>query len=69
MSKTMQTERYLNTIIWRNPGSGLKETLILWHRRARQRRQLQRLDDHMLRDIGIDRIAAWRESEKPFWKA
>ncbi|MEZ5768880.1 MAG: DUF1127 domain-containing protein [Paracoccaceae bacterium] len=32
-----------------------------------QRMQLDELDDHLLRDIGIDRPAARRESERPFW--
>ncbi|EPC02051.1 hypothetical protein L861_20575 [Litchfieldella anticariensis FP35 = DSM 16096] len=32
------------------------------------RRQLLRLDDHLLDDIGIDRIDAQREGRKPFWK-
>ncbi len=65
----MRAERFLTTIVWQSPGVGLKKTLKLWYGRARQRRQLRRLDDRLLRDIGIDRIAARRESEKPFWKA
>ena len=65
----MRAERILTTAIWRTPGVSLKGTLKLWYGRARQRRQLRRLDDRLLRDIGIDRIAARHESEKPFWKA
>ena len=39
-----------------------------WLERARQRRTLAALDDHVLRDIGITRVEAEREAEKPFWK-
>ncbi len=33
----------------------------------RQRRELLRLDDRMLKDIGISRIDAEREAKRPFW--
>jgi uncharacterized protein YjiS (DUF1127 family) len=36
--------------------------------RARQRNALVSLSDHELRDIGITRVDAAREAEKPFWK-
>jgi uncharacterized protein YjiS (DUF1127 family) len=39
-----------------------------WIERTRQRRALAELDDHMLRDIGITRVEAARESGKPFWR-
>lgn len=32
-----------------------------------QRRQLRRLDDRLLRDIGLDRYDVEREIRKPFW--
>ena len=38
-----------------------------WNERARQRHQLATLGDHLLRDIGIDRDAARRESSRHFW--
>ncbi len=38
-----------------------------WSELARQRRQLASLDDHILRDIGIDRDVARRESARHFW--
>lgn len=44
------------------------DTLSLWRERARQRRQLAGLPDHMLNDIGISRAQAWMECDKPFWK-
>ena len=36
--------------------------------RARQRRALLRLDDRMLRDIGITQADVIREIEKPSWR-
>ncbi len=35
----------------------------------RQRRQLARLEDHLLRDIGLTRAAALAEAERPLWDA
>ncbi|MEM6903859.1 MAG: DUF1127 domain-containing protein [Pseudomonadota bacterium] len=43
-------------------------TLELWQTRARQRRQLASLSDHMLRDIGISHADAHAEASKPFWR-
>ena len=40
----------------------------LWLERGRSRRVLATLDDHLLRDIGISRGEARRESAKPFWR-
>src|SRR5262245_58056641 len=39
-----------------------------WLETARQRRVLAALDDRLLRDIGITRVDAMREAEKPFWR-
>jgi uncharacterized protein YjiS (DUF1127 family) len=39
-----------------------------WIERVRQRQALAQLDDQMLRDIGITRVEAARETEKPFWR-
>lgn len=39
-----------------------------WIERVRQRNALAKLDDRELRDIGITRVDAVRESEKPFWR-
>jgi uncharacterized protein YjiS (DUF1127 family) len=36
--------------------------------RARQRRHLAGLDDHMLRDIGLTRADVAAETRKPFWR-
>jgi len=32
-----------------------------------QRMQLDQLDDHLLRDIGVDRRTAYWEAHRPFW--
>jgi len=37
-------------------------------RRHRSRRQLARLPDHLLKDIGISRSEADQEAVKPFWR-
>jgi uncharacterized protein YjiS (DUF1127 family) len=42
--------------------------LATWIERARQRRALATLDDRMLRDIGVTRVEAARECERPFWR-
>jgi uncharacterized protein YjiS (DUF1127 family) len=44
------------------------ELLMVWHERARQRRQLQSLNDQMLRDIGLGRADVEVEAAKPFWR-
>jgi uncharacterized protein YjiS (DUF1127 family) len=41
---------------------------IVRYRRQRQRTSLAQLDDRMLRDMGISRLEAERESRKPFWR-
>ena len=45
------------------------ETLALWQRRREQRRYLLSLDDRLLRDIGLSRVEAEVEADKPFWRA
>ena len=44
------------------------ETLLTWLERARQRRHLRTLSDHMLRDIGLSRADVEGEAGKPFWQ-
>jgi uncharacterized protein YjiS (DUF1127 family) len=44
-------------------------TLATWIERTRQRRALESLPDYMLKDIGVSRVDAWLEAEKPFWRA
>jgi len=40
-----------------------------WRERSRSRQALLRLDDHMLRDLGIDRATAEFKGSLPFWRA
>jgi len=42
--------------------------LLLWQDRSIQRYRLGEMDDAMLKDIGISRSEADRESRKPFWR-
>ena len=48
---------------------GLLSLVFLWQDRMRQRHQLAEMDDYMLRDIGLSRADAERESRKHFWRA
>ena len=43
-------------------------TLRNWWRRSRERDQLARLDERMLRDIGVTPGDVWHEINKPFWR-
>ncbi len=43
--------------------------LMLWQARASERVHLQELPDFMLKDMGLTRSDADRESAKPFWRA
>ena len=45
------------------------EQSLAWLERARQRRQLRELGDHMLKDIGLSRADVEAEASKPFWRA
>ena len=53
-------------IEWLSP---LGQILGSWHQRAVQRHQLAMLDDHLLKDIGLDRRTVEAEVAKPFWRA
>ena len=44
------------------------DSLSRYGRRIRERRALDRLDDAMLRDIGISRADVELEVSKPFWR-
>ncbi len=44
------------------------DRLLVWQRRADERVSLGQMDDHMLKDIGLNRSDVMRESAKPFWK-
>ncbi|MDG4553204.1 MAG: DUF1127 domain-containing protein [Candidatus Competibacter sp.] len=61
-------------VVKRCPGVGfLLIGMLAWlhdrHAVYRQRRELLALDDRMLKDIGLSRVDALRESGKPFWRS
>jgi uncharacterized protein YjiS (DUF1127 family) len=43
------------------------DRFVQWAERASQRRILSELDDNMLKDIGLTRHDAFKESVRPFW--
>jgi uncharacterized protein YjiS (DUF1127 family) len=47
----------------------LFEAPFVWVERAAERRHLSELDDHLLNDIGLDRVDVEAVSTKPFWRA
>lgn len=40
----------------------------LYYQRHHQRQLLLKLDERLLKDIGIRRLDAWQEGKKPFWR-
>lgn len=54
------------------PVSGMLLVLTLavlrWETLRRTRKDLSRLDAHMLKDIGMDQLQAQNEAIKPFWR-
>jgi len=44
------------------------DAVLTWQRRHRARATLARLDEHMLRDIGLSVSDARAEISKPFWR-
>jgi uncharacterized protein YjiS (DUF1127 family) len=43
-------------------------TLVIWDLRRRTRKDLGRLPDHLLQDVGLDPFTAHLEADKPFWR-
>ncbi len=50
------------------PAPRVTAVLALWYRRWSSRRQLARMDERMLRDIGLSPIARRREAHRRFWQ-
>jgi uncharacterized protein YjiS (DUF1127 family) len=46
----------------------LANVLAVWERRARERKALAEMSNHMLKDLGISRLDAQREAQKAFWR-
>ncbi len=53
---------------WRDILAQFVELALAWVERARERRQLQALNDHMLKDLGLSRADVEGEASKPFWR-
>ena len=53
----------------RSPLGALLARWRAWYAVYRQRRVLLRLDEAMLKDLGISRVDALQEGYKPFWRA
>jgi uncharacterized protein YjiS (DUF1127 family) len=66
--RTTQAARRNQGWSWASGVQCLVTLLLTWQQRARDRRQLQSLSDHMLRDIGLSRADVWFEASKPFWR-
>ena len=62
---TLTMPRRVGARDWLAPMAG---QVAVWLERARERRALARLDDRMLRDIGIDHATARGEASKFFWE-
>jgi uncharacterized protein YjiS (DUF1127 family) len=62
----------LEALLARAIGAGLPRgfsVLGLWLRRLRYRRELSRLTEAQLRDVGLDPDGVRQESQTPFWRA
>lgn len=49
--------------------ASLVNGLLAWRDRRRSRRDLMRLSEYQLKDIGLSRQDAEQEWQKPFWQA
>lgn len=64
----------MDRILSSHSAPGVRPSRLLGHLIAlmalgRSRRRLRHLDDHLLRDIGLTRAEAMRESARPVWNA
>ena len=60
--------RSVHTLATGAPWAKLLRMVQFWMHRHSERATLDKLDPHMLRDIGISRDDAREESRKSFWK-
>ena len=47
----------------------LVDVLASWQRRVRERNQLAQMSDHILKDVGLNRVDIEAEIRKSFWRA
>ncbi|HLJ54888.1 MAG TPA: DUF1127 domain-containing protein [Chthonomonadaceae bacterium] len=57
----------LDVRIWR-PHEALARWMECWRKRVRDRRLLASLDDHALRDLGLQRADVENQSTRSFWR-
>lgn len=56
------------TLAWlHQKAHDIAERFWAYYRRTKQRQVLRELNDHQLKDIGISRVDALQEANKPFW--
>jgi uncharacterized protein YjiS (DUF1127 family) len=67
MSALHWTDRTSHARPFRNI-AGLLNVIGEWAHRIESRRELAGLCDRALRDIGLTRVDALREAQKPFWR-
>ena len=67
-SKSAKRGVAVTQIPWRWLVAMVKQ-ISYWYQVHRQRQALYKLDDTLLKDIGISRSDALQEAEKPFWKS
>ena len=65
----MGTEANLDKFGSKGWWSRMLETVNTWNRRHKTRRQLARVEYHVLRDVGISQADRFIEINKPFWEA
>ncbi len=65
VKSTHQRHRHVAPLLWFGQ---MRDLLLLWHKRVRQRRELRDLEPHLMRDAGIDTETIRRETAKHFWQ-
>ena len=67
----MNTKAAVKATDWRSAVAGIAVSIVeylrVWQVHARDRRMLENLDDHLLKDIGMTRADLDHELSKPFW--
>jgi uncharacterized protein YjiS (DUF1127 family) len=59
---------YALVLKFESAAKAVDKTISTWIVRTEDRRQLARMSDHMLNDIGLNRIEVANEVNKPFWQ-
>jgi len=58
----------MHGVQWQRMALQIKTVLDRWNQNLVTRRQLRKLTNTQLADIGIDRYTANLEADKPFWR-